>query len=259
MAGRSLFPLISLILVAGALALMFFIMLAGATDHNPLIKFYFLEADTSGIPGAAPLSRWTFWNLCSVDTAGNNDCAGVHPAFPLDPPSGRNFGTSQGVPSGFLGTRQYFYMTRFMFALELIAMFFGACAFFTGILALCTRLGSYLSGLLASFALLFQSAAASLMTVAYVKGRNNFTSNGQAAHLGRYAFGFEWGAWAAFFIATILFCIGGGVRKDEAAPSYSSSKQGFFGPTRTKSTKSNKSNRSRGSFLDGPRTSKEFQ
>ena len=33
---------------------------------------------------------------------GRNVCNGVHPAFPLDPPSGRNFGTERNVPSQFL-------------------------------------------------------------------------------------------------------------------------------------------------------------
>lgn len=51
-----------------------------------------------------------------------------------------------------------------MFAFELIALFFAVCALFTGMLALCTRLGSYLSGLLTTIALLFQTVTAALMT-----------------------------------------------------------------------------------------------
>jgi len=88
----------------------------------------------------------------------------VHPAFPFDPPSSRNFGTTTDVPKAFIGTSRYFYLTRFMFAFELIALFFAVCALFTGMLALCTRLGSYLSGLLTTIALLFQTVTAALMT-----------------------------------------------------------------------------------------------
>ena len=55
-------------------------------------------------------------------------------------------------------------MTRFMFAFELIALFFAACSFIVGILALCTRIASYLGGFFALAALFFQTLAVSLMT-----------------------------------------------------------------------------------------------
>lgn len=42
----------------------------------------------------------------------------------------------------------------------------------------------------------------------FVQARNAFKDEGRSASLGRYAFGFVWGAWAALFIATILFCLG---------------------------------------------------
>lgn len=38
---------------------------------------------------------------------------------------------------------------------------------------------------------------------------------GRDAHIGRYAFGFGWGSWAALFIATVLFCLG--LRSDKAS------------------------------------------
>lgn len=74
-----------------------------------------------------------------------------------------------------------------------------------------------------------------------MKGRNNFRKNGQAAHIGKYAFGFEWAAFACFFISIILFCVSGSARKEK---SYGSSKGGFFKGKRSKST------RSQGSFFD---------
>lgn len=143
---------------------MFLILLAGVLNHNPVNQFYFLQADTSGIPGAPAVSRWTYWNVCPVGANGRNNCGSVHPAFPLNPPSSRNFGTVTDVPRQFLGTSEYFYLTRFMFALMLIALFFAVCSFFAGMLALCSRIGSYLSGLLGFIALFFQTVQASLMT-----------------------------------------------------------------------------------------------
>jgi len=249
MAARGIFPLLSLILVAGGLLLALFILLAGAIDGSPVNKWYFLEADTANIPNAPPISRWTFWNICD-GSQGSDNCSGsgfgsVSPARPLDPPSGRNFGTTTGVPAAFVGTRYYFYMTRFMFAFALISLFWGACALLTGVLALCTRLGSYLSGLLTTLAFIFQAMTASLMTAAYVKGRDRFRSNGQTASIGKYAFGFEWASFACFFLATVLFCVGGSAAKRDTYGSSKPKKGGFFGGKRSRST------RSRGSFING--------
>lgn len=61
-------------------------------------------------------------------------------------------------------THKYYYLTRFMFAFHLIALFFGVCALFTGLLALCSRIGSFLSSLPCSIALFFQTLTAALMT-----------------------------------------------------------------------------------------------
>lgn len=91
----------SLILIAGACLLILLTLLGGAIDHSPTNKFYFLQADTSGIAGAASQTRWTFWNACSVKNGGN-DCPHVHPAYPFNPPD--NFdGPDDGIPKQFLG------------------------------------------------------------------------------------------------------------------------------------------------------------
>jgi len=244
MAARSIFPLVSLVLVAGGLLLMFLILLAGAIDDGPVNKFYILQADTGNIPGAPPVSRWSYWNVCGVQNdrtvCGNQTYSEVHPAFPLDPASHRTFNTHVNIPQNFIHKHGYYYlMTRFMFAFMLIALTFGVFALFSGLLALCTRLGSYLSGLLTLIALFFQALNASLMTAAYIKGRNNFRNNGQSSDIGKYAFGFEWAAFACFLISTVLFCIGGSARKDTTV----STRRGFFKGRRSRST------RSRGSFV----------
>ena len=93
---------LGLFFTASALLLMFLTFLGGARNSNPLNIIYFLEADTSAIPGAPALSRWTFWNVCPV-VDGKMDCPGNSPAFPLDPPSHRNFDTTVNVPHQFIG------------------------------------------------------------------------------------------------------------------------------------------------------------
>lgn len=154
--------------MAGGLLFGLFIILAGAIDHSPINKWYFLQADTSNIPNAPALARWTFWDICDGST-GETVCSGsgfgsVSPARPLDPPSNSNFGTDTNVPAAFIGTNYYYLMTRCMFAFALIALFFGGIALLTGVLALCTRLGAYLSGLLTTCAFVAQAVMAALMT-----------------------------------------------------------------------------------------------
>ncbi|KIV88124.1 hypothetical protein PV10_09048 [Exophiala mesophila] len=242
MAGKGIFSLVSLILVAGGVLFMIFILLAGAIDGSPVNRWYLLEADTSAIPGAPPLSRWTYWNVCGVQdgvtACGDEDYSDVHPAYPLDPASHRTFDTEVGVPQNFLDHHNsYFLMTRFMFAFMLVALFFGVMALFSSVLALCTRIGSYLSGFLALVASFFQAINAALMTAAYVRGRDAFRDDGYEAHIGQYAFGFQWAALVCYFIAAVLFCVG--PRKDrDTTP-----RGGFFKGSRSRST------RSRGSFV----------
>jgi hypothetical protein len=88
---------VSLILIAGALVLMFFVVLSGVTSTTPLNKTYFLQADTSSIPGARALSQWTYFYVCGE---GNTNCGAAVPALP--------FGyawvaDSTGAPSSLIG------------------------------------------------------------------------------------------------------------------------------------------------------------
>ncbi|CAO2657612.1 Nn.00g037380.m01.CDS01 [Neocucurbitaria sp. VM-36] len=238
MAGpaRPILAIVSLILVAGGLLLQFFTILSGAINSSPIDRFYFLEASTNGITDARNPSRWTFFAICGSDpsTGHNTNCGSIVPALPFDPP--RNFGTEENVPQPFLNTHMYFYLSRFMFAFYLIALFFAAIALISGLLALCSRLGGYLSAMTTSIALFFQTLAAALMTAWVVKGRNAFRSANFEAHVGKYLLAFAWASMACFFLATIMFCLGGRLGGDRSS-----------GVKRSRSTKSN---RSRGSFLD---------
>ncbi|KAF2488875.1 SUR7-domain-containing protein [Lophium mytilinum] len=235
-ASRPIFGIVSLIILAGGILLQFLVILSGAVNSSPENQIYFLEASNIGnIAGARNPSRWTFFAVCGADSKGHNtNCGKVVPALPFDPP--RNFGTTMNVPDQFIGTHKFFYLSRFMFAFYLIALFFAVCALFTGLLALCSRLGGYLSALTVSVALFFQTLAAALMTAWAVKGRDAFKSGGHSASLGKKAFGFTWGAMACFFIATVLFCLGGAASRDRSGT-----------VSRKRSTRST---RSRGSFLE---------
>jgi len=244
MAATPFFGLLSLLFVAGACLLHFFVLLAGAVGGTPTDFIYFLQADTTGIPNApGGATRWTFWNAYAVDSYGNTIITDHHPAYPLDPP--RNFMGADGnyqtvnIPAGFEGTNYYYYMTRFMFAFNLIALFFAVCALFTGLAAICSRIGSYISSFFTFIALVFEILFAVLMTVAYVKGRDLFQGAGRDAQVGQYAFGFIWAAVAQLILATVLFCMGGAFSK---SAEYGGSNSRRFGRKR--------STRSRGSFID---------
>lgn len=121
-----------------------------------------------------------------------------------------------GHGGGTTSTR-FWYMWRFGWVFFLLALFFETVALFSGVLALCSRLASVLTGLIAMVALVFLTLGVSLMTATFVKMRDVFLSEGRDASLGRYAFGFGWGSWTALLISTVLFFLARRTRKDTTA------------------------------------------
>ncbi|RAK77178.1 SUR7/PalI family protein [Aspergillus fijiensis CBS 313.89] len=233
---------LGLFFTAGALLLMFLTLLGGATNTRPLNEIYFLQVDTSNIPGAPSLSRWTFWQLCAV-VNGKSQCGSSHPDYPFDPPSSRNFDTTTNIPAAFIGTNHYFLTSRFSFPFLLIALFFGVISLLTGFLAMCTRIGSYLSSLMAWIALIFQIISTCLITAVYVQGRNKFNANNQTARLGVKAFAFMWTAVACLFLACLAYCMGGATGRKDRGRGYSGRehrRKGFFSSARSNSLRSNK-------------------
>ncbi|KAJ6020624.1 hypothetical protein N7540_006128 [Penicillium herquei] len=241
LASRASLGLLGLFFMAGAILLIFLTLLGGARNSTPLNQIYFLQANTSSIPGAADLSRWTFWNVCNV-TDGKNVCGSSHPDFPFDPPSSSNFDTTENVPQQFIGTKHYYLTSRFMFPFIIIGLFFAVVSLFTGLLAMCTRVGSYLSGFISWLALTFQVITTCLMTAVFVQGRDAFNSNGQSAKLGVKAFAFMWTASTCLFLSCLCYCLGGAVgRKDTGG--YTGRKErrrGFFSSARSNSVRSQK-------------------
>ncbi|KAF2105085.1 cortical patch protein [Rhizodiscina lignyota] len=261
MAVQTHLSLVSWILVAGAIVLQFLVILSGGTNGSPEDQIYFLQTSTNGIPGAPNPARWTFFAICGVNSNGHNtNCRHVVPALPFDPPHHNDFGTTTGVPHQFIGTNRYYYLSRFMFAFYLIALFFAVMALLTGFLAMCARLGAYVSALSTAVACFFQAITASLMTAWTIQGRDVFRSAGQSSKLGVKAYAFTWAAMACLFLSTILYCLAGASnRSTNDAYGYSTgtrgTRGGFFSRNRrsVRSARSQKSGVSRGSFLDSER------
>lgn len=202
MAGNPFLSLLALILTAGGLLLNIFIILSGThVNVRPINLIYFLEAGGS---------TWTYFSVCTLSGSQNSNCGSIHAALPFDP-------ASQGfsnVPAGITGSHNfYYYMSRVAWSFYLIASFFAAITLFSGIFACCTRIFGVLSGLNAFMALASQAVCAALMTAWTVKARNAYTSAGQTAGLGRYAYGFTWASFVCFFLAMVFFCTSGGRSK----------------------------------------------
>ncbi|KAK4125221.1 hypothetical protein N657DRAFT_679981 [Parathielavia appendiculata] len=218
MARTNILAPLALLLLAGSLVLLWFVILSGLTHTTPLRQTYFLRADTSNIQGARPISQWTYFRVCGDD---NTNCGPSRPALPL---GDAWYSNARGVPSDLIGgygngttSHYYWYMWRFGWIFFLLALFFEVVAFFAGFLALCSRLGSAFTGLISLVAWILLTIAVSLMTATFVNMRNVFARDNREASLGRYAFGFSWGAWAALLASTILFCLARHKRRDTTA------------------------------------------
>lgn len=176
LAGPGL-SLVALILIAGSLLLLWFVILSGVTTTTPLDKTYFLRADTAGITGARSISQWNYFYVCGD---GNTNCGSASPA----PPAGHAWApNAANVPSGLAGSHgnhttsaRFFYMWRFGWAFYLIALFFMTLTFFSGFLACCGRLGAAISALFGVLSLIIYTAAVSLMTYVHTHLSAHFAS-----------------------------------------------------------------------------------
>ncbi|TVY86648.1 Protein SUR7 [Lachnellula willkommii] len=254
-ATRGATGIVSLVLIAASLLFLFFIVLSGVTTKTPFNKTYFLQADTSSIAGARPISRWTFFYVCGDN---NQDCGKPVPALPF---GYAWVGGGSGAPSKLLGAHgkhttstHYYYLWRFGWVFYLIAFLADVFSFFTALAAPFSRLAAGVSGFLIINALFWMTLAASLMTAEFVQARNAFNANGMSAKLGKYGFAWTWAAWAAMFIATILLfvgCASGGrshktkdtVVSDKPTNGNANGNLGFFRRQRSRRT-------DRGSFVD---------
>jgi hypothetical protein len=179
-------------------------------DAVPLNETFFLSADISSlntngaIDTPSGYGQWTLWGICGATTDGRNVNCGSHKAaFPFSPADNFN-GT---VPAYFTDHEHFlWYGSRFMFAFFIIALAFAIFSMFTGLLALCSRLGSAVSSVFALAACVIDIVAAALMTAVYVTGRNGFQDAGITASLGVKGFAFAWGSVGALLFASFGFC-----------------------------------------------------
>lgn len=185
--------LITFLLLAGNTLLLLLIIISGSINHFPIDKFYWLEADTSGIGSAGPISMWTFWGVCTKNNDGLRVCDDLKPAFPLSPFD--NFGTTTNLPVSFVNNRDtYFYLTRFSFCFFLIALAFIGIALIMCILSWCSYTFTKIVFTFVTVGAIMDIGAVCFQTAATVMARNAFHDVGRDASLGASLIGIAWGS-----------------------------------------------------------------
>ncbi|KAI5801615.1 SUR7/PalI family-domain-containing protein [Peziza echinospora] len=202
--------------------MLFFCLLAGVTNHNPLNRMWFLQADTSAIPGAPKLSHFTMYNVgtppfiprrrpeddndtssfsgfrmddnvCKDGGGGglNYNCGKRSAAFPMLPQS--YFHTDQNVPGDFLQRpKTYYYLSRFSYAFYIITLWWVLLALAACVVALLSNLATGVAAALTFVAALSMAFLASIMTAVYVMAQKAFHDSGHFARVGVKAFAFTW-------------------------------------------------------------------
>ncbi|CCK72852.1 Fmp45p KNAG_0L02370 [Huiozyma naganishii CBS 8797] len=188
-----LFHFISLLFLAGALIMTFFLILSGGREGGTLKNFYWLEANTTGFNDAQANTRWFDYTFCGYTDGKLHDCAHRAPAKPFSPRD--NFGRSDEMPSSFLNHRDaYYYLSRVGWAMLLIGLFFEVLTFFPAILSLFKVMAptATFTTVMSWLALFFILLAACLYTGCYAKAKKAFHSQHRHAKMGAKNFAFLW-------------------------------------------------------------------
>lgn len=207
--------------------MLFFLLLAGIRDANPLNQIYFFQFDTSKISSSLPDPvRWTLYNYCGVSNGRNSNCSSNHPGLGFEPQ--KVFNTTTGIPTDLIANRDtYYYLTKISFAFYLITTFFSVLSLLLSSIACCSRLGGATAALFNFIALLFVAAASAMITAAYVMARNAFTDSGIDSSIGVKAFAFTWSVVAALLLSFLLLCCTCAIgRRHDAEGFATSSSQG---------------------------------
>jgi len=206
MATKPIIASVGAFFTAGAVLLLFLIILAGIKDHAPLNQLYWIDVDTSKISGAPPTSRWTLWGICEAGSDGRNtNCTSNKAAYPFDPSN--NFNTQTGIPSDFIQNRDtYYYLTRFGFPFYIIGLVFAVVSLLFSLLSCLSRLGAALNSVFNFVAFLFIITASSLETATYIMAKQKFNDNGEKATLGVKMIAFTWTATALLLLVLVSNC-----------------------------------------------------
>ncbi|GAV50765.1 hypothetical protein ZYGR_0Z01880 [Zygosaccharomyces rouxii] len=189
----------TILFFAGNVLLLILIIISGGSNSYPISRFYWVEGDTSGIPHAPNVTRWTYWGACSRSD-GHTHCGGtLGPAYPISPVD--NFGTKTNVPSKFISRRSsLYYLTRLSFSFFWIALSFISTSFLIYAGSWFSHGVSYVTWVLTFVGCIFNILAVIFQTAASVMARDAFTDAHRHGKLGAPLFGM---AWASVFLCLI--------------------------------------------------------
>lgn len=199
---RILWRLLTLLFFAGNVLLLLLIILSGTTQSYPIDRFYWVQANTTGIPNASDVTRWTFWGACGNDD-GHTVCSGnLAAAYPISVVD--NFHTRENVPSKFISNRDsFYYLSRFAFAFFWIALSFIGVSFILYILTWFSEVILQVVFILMAFGCFFNICAVVFQTAVTVLARNAFHDGDRSAKIGASLMGI---AWASVVVSLWEFC-----------------------------------------------------
>ena len=153
----------ALVFVGGGIVMQLLVIMSGSSAGYPTNQIYMLQAATDNIPTQRNPTRWTFLGMCGSDGGPTNtDCAPTGAAPPFNPP--QNFATTVQVPWQFMETARFFYLSKAMFGMYLMAILFSVLCMALSIPALFGVTGAFKGGFSIMLACLFQALSAALMT-----------------------------------------------------------------------------------------------
>lgn len=209
-AFRALFAILPLFLLAGSLLLLILTLLSGGVQKNPINEFFYLDAALTvpGIDSPDGRVRFTNYNICGVQNGRNVNCGPTKAAFGFNPVNDIS-SSDPSLPAGIVANNSKSKTTsKAYYSFLIIAAFFTMVAMFTSIIACFGRIGAFIGFITTLVAWATCAIAASLMTVVYVRARNEFRAGGISANLGVKLFAFMWTTVAATGLALLILSVG---------------------------------------------------
>ncbi|SMN19442.1 similar to Saccharomyces cerevisiae YML052W SUR7 Plasma membrane protein that localizes to furrow-like invaginations (MCC patches) [Maudiozyma saulgeensis] len=189
--AKLLWKIITLLFFAGNVLLLILIIISGTTQHYPVNRFYWVEADTNGIPNASSLTRWTFWGACGEVNDKTVCGENLSPAYPISPVD--NFKTKENVPKRFISERDaFYYLSRFAFCFFWIALAFVGISFILFIFSWFSRYLLQVVFILMAFGCLFNVCAVIFQTAVTAMAKSSFHGDDRHAKIGASLMGIAW-------------------------------------------------------------------
>ncbi|CCH59046.1 hypothetical protein TBLA_0B02040 [Henningerozyma blattae CBS 6284] len=200
---QSFIQLLTFIFMCGNSTMLTIIIISGAVENRAIERLFWLKSDTSGIPNAPDVTKWTFWGIKSVGSNDSNSLfygSNMGPAYPISPVD--NFHTRDNIPHGCIKHRNaIYYMSRCSFAFFWISLSFMGIGNLIYVMTLCSYQFAKVNFLLITTGFVFNICAACVGSAAAVIADRAFHGANRKSEVGAAMFGLTWAsALLAIFI-----------------------------------------------------------